>query len=293
MFGLLWGADHPIGGASTSDAMRTPICLIVFTQLIGSLSHRGYSLANCAVWTQTASQRSHVKHSHRANRPLTWHEQEQLFRWYSTRVDNYLDAGHGAVWLKQPAIADLVASALKFHESLRFMVGEDHRAENLEGGGAHFATTHWSVVLAAGGADAPEATAALERLCQTYWYPLYAYLRRTGHNPQDAEDLVQGFFLHLLRRQILKSVQRAGGRFRSFLLGTLKHFLAHETERAAAQKRGGARQSIAWDPAQAEEQFLREPVDIESPDRLFERRWAVVVLEQGLKNSRCSMLNGQ
>jgi RNA polymerase sigma factor (sigma-70 family) len=163
------------------------------------------------------------------------------------------------------------------------MVVEDHTAENLEGGGAHFATTHWSVVQAAGGADAPEATAALERLCQTYWYPLYAYLRRTGYSPQDAEDLVQGFFLHLLRRQILKSVQRAGGRFRSFLLGTLKHFLAHETERAAAQKRGGAHQSISWDLAQAEEQFLHEPVDIESPDRLFERRWAVTLLERALR----------
>ena len=162
------------------------------------------------------------------------------------------------------------------------MVVEDHRAEESESQAAAFATTHWSVVLAAGDPASPAARAALETLCRTYWYPLYAYLRRTGCGPEDAEDLVQGFFLHLLRREILKSVQREGGRFRSFLLGTLKHYLSDEKARAGAKKRGGAHQFISWNPAQAERQFLREPLDIESPDRLFERRWALILLEQAM-----------
>jgi RNA polymerase sigma factor (sigma-70 family) len=162
------------------------------------------------------------------------------------------------------------------------MVVGDYRAGEFESQPTAFATTHWSVVLAAGDPASPAARAALETLCRTYWYPLYAYLRRTGCGPEDAEDLVQGFFLQLLRREILKSVQCEGGRFRSFLLGTLKHYLSDEKKRAAAKKRGGAHQFISWDAAQAEEQFLREPVDIESPDRLFERRWALILLAQGM-----------
>jgi RNA polymerase sigma-70 factor (ECF subfamily) len=149
-------------------------------------------------------------------------------------------------------------------------------------GSGLFATTHWSEVLAAADHESPEATAALERLCRAYWYPLYAYLRRTGYQPADAEDLVQGFFLHLLRLEILRSVQREGGRFRSFLLVTLKHFLADERNKAAAKKRGGGHQFISWDQARAEQQFLREPADIESADRLFERRWALTLLERAM-----------
>ena len=163
------------------------------------------------------------------------------------------------------------------------MVVGDYRAGDFESRTAAFATTHWSVVLAAGDPASPAARAALETLCRTYWYPLYAYLRRTGCGPEDAEDLVQGFFLQLLRREVLKSVQREGGRFRSFLLGTLKHYLSDEKERAGAMKRGGSRQFVSWDPAQAEQQFLREPVDTDSPDRLFERRWALTLLEQAMK----------
>ncbi len=145
-----------------------------------------------------------------------------------------------------------------------------------------FATTHWSVVLAARQRETPESAAALERLCRTYWYPLYAYLRRTGHGPEDAEDLVQGFFLHLLRREVLKSVQREGGRFRSFLLTTLKHFVSDEKDKAAAKKRGGEHRFISWERDKEEEQFLREPVDMESADRLFERRWALILLERAM-----------
>jgi RNA polymerase sigma-70 factor (ECF subfamily) len=149
-----------------------------------------------------------------------------------------------------------------------------------------FVTTHWTVVLQAGSAESPQAAAALEQLCRAYWYPLYAYLRRTGYGPQDAEDLVQGFFLHLLRCEILKSVQREGGHFRSFLLATLKHFLSDEKDKAAAQKRGGAHRFISWEQDQAEEQFLREPMDIESAERLFERRWALTLLERALSRLR-------
>ena len=164
------------------------------------------------------------------------------------------------------------------------MVVEGHRVEDVESRAVAFAPTHWSVVLAAGDPASPAARTALETLCRTYWYPLYAYLRRTGYGPEDAEDLVQGFFLRLLRREVLKSVQREGGRFRSFLLGTLKHYLSDEKERAGAMKRGGSRQFVSWDPAQAEQQFLREPVDTDSPDRLFERRWALTLLEQAMKH---------
>ncbi len=166
------------------------------------------------------------------------------------------------------------------------MVVGDHRAEDAESHVATFATTHWSVVLAAGGPDSPKAARALETLCCTYWYPLYAYLRRDGHAPEDAEDLVQGFFLHLLQREVLKSIQREGGRFRSFLLVTLKHFVSDERARAEAKKRGGAHLVVSWDQVQAEQQFLREPVDIESPDRLFDRRWALILLERALGRLR-------
>jgi RNA polymerase sigma factor (sigma-70 family) len=149
-------------------------------------------------------------------------------------------------------------------------------------GSGLFTTTHWSVVLAAGQSESPRAAQALETLCRTYWYALYAYLRRTGHGREDAEDLVQGFFLHLLRREILKSVQREGGRFRSFLLATLKHFLSDEKDKATALKRGGEHQFISWEQDQAEQRFLREPVDIETADRLFDRRWALIFLERAM-----------
>jgi RNA polymerase sigma factor (sigma-70 family) len=152
--------------------------------------------------------------------------------------------------------------------------------------GAAFATTHWSAVLAAGGHDSQGATAALEELCRTYWYPLYAYLRRTGNDAEDAEDLVQGFFLYLLEGKILRSVEREGGRFRSFLLATLKHFVSDQKDKARAQKRGGGRGLISWELAEAEQRFEREPADEGSVDRLFDRRWASALLEQALERLR-------
>src|SRR5512144_2107471 len=121
-----------------------------------------------------------------------------------------------------------------------------------------FATTHWSVVLTASDKEAPEASAALERLCRTYWYPLYAYVRRCGHTPEDAQDLTQEFFAQVLEKQFLGRAQRERGKFRSFLLTALKHFLVNEWHRARAAKRGGANPKVALDPLAAERLYCAE-----------------------------------
>ena len=147
---------------------------------------------------------------------------------------------------------------------------------------AQFTTTHWSVVLAARAPDAPQAAAALAKLCRTYWYPLYAYLRRRGYGEHDAEDFTQGFFAHLFERDWLQSVAREKGRFRSFLLASLNYFLADQRDRAQAQKRGGGQPNISFDAHDAEERYRLEPVDERSPDKLFERRWAMALLDQVL-----------
>ena len=144
-----------------------------------------------------------------------------------------------------------------------------------------FATTHWSVVLAAREPDALQA-AALEKLCRTYWYPLYAYVRRRGYAESDAQDLTQGFFAHLFEREWMQSVARDKGRFRSFLLASLNYFLADQLARAGAQKRGGGRQIISFEAHEAEECYRLEPVDKLSPDILFERRWAMTLLDRVL-----------
>ncbi len=149
-----------------------------------------------------------------------------------------------------------------------------------------FATTHWSVVLAAADQGKPEAAAALEKLCRTYWYPLSVYIRRHGHSPEDSRDLTQEFFFRLLERNSFAAADRAKGRFRSFLLGALKHFLADEHDKAAAQKRGGGRSIASWEEVGAEERFAAEPADELSPDKLFDRRWALTVLDQAIVHLR-------
>ncbi len=166
------------------------------------------------------------------------------------------------------------------------MTNGGHPAEGADTKAAWFATTHWSVVRAAGQSTGPQASEALEQLCRVYWYPLYAFLRRQGHSAEDAQDLVQGFLLHLLRGGSLRVAQPSHGRFRSFLLGTLKHFVSDQQDKAKALKRGGDQQFISWDLAQAEHLFQQEPADPSSPDRLFERRWAMTVLEQALDHLR-------
>jgi RNA polymerase sigma-70 factor (ECF subfamily) len=152
-----------------------------------------------------------------------------------------------------------------------------------ERGAPHFATTHWSEVLAAGEAASPQADDALARLCRAYWYPLYAYVRRQGHSSADAEDLTQEFFARLLEKNFLKAAAPEKGRFRSFLLIALKRFLANEWERARAQKRGGGNAPLELDAVSAEERYRLEPVDEASGDRIYERRWALTLLDQVLQ----------
>jgi len=153
-------------------------------------------------------------------------------------------------------------------------------------GQAWFATTHWSVVLAAGqGADA-EASAALEQLCRTYWYPLYAYVRREGSSATDAQDLTQEFFARLLEKNYLAQVERQKGKFRSFLLAALRHFLADQRDRARAVKRGGGADCLSLDAQTAEGRYRLEPVDRMDAEKIYERRWAMTLLEQALTRLR-------
>ncbi len=140
-----------------------------------------------------------------------------------------------------------------------------------------FATTHWSVILAVRDGPEPEAHAALDVICRGYWYPVYAYLRRTGHAPHDAQDLAQGFFARLIADDDLQGVDRRRGRFRSFLLGTLKHFLSDERKRAAAQKRGGGQTIISIDEHSAEERYRLEPATAETPETHYDRQWCLAV----------------
>ena len=149
--------------------------------------------------------------------------------------------------------------------------------------GAHtgtFATTHWSVVLAAGEGDTPQAAAALEKLCRTYWYPIYAYVRRQGHNPEDAQDLTQDFFARLLAKGFPRGAAPERGKFRSFLLASLRHFLVDQHRHADAVKRGGGRRTISLDAGQAEERFRLEPRHESTPEKLYEREWAMTLLER-------------
>ena len=141
-------------------------------------------------------------------------------------------------------------------------------------------------MLAAGRGDSSRAGAALEQLCQAYWYPLYAFVRRLGHNPHDAEDLVQAFFVRCLEKNYIAAADEAKGRFRSFLLVVLKRFLAHESDKVRAQKRGQGLPPVSLDALTAEQRYALEPADLLSADRLFERRWALTLLEKVLDRLR-------
>jgi RNA polymerase sigma-70 factor (ECF subfamily) len=143
-----------------------------------------------------------------------------------------------------------------------------------------FATTHWSVVLGARDAEVSADTEAVANLCRTYWSPLYAYIRRRGHNPSDAQDLTQEFFYRLLDRRYLDQVDPAKGRFRSFLLVAVNHFLANEWDRARTIRRGGRVQFVPFDAASADEQIAEEPCAGMTPETLLERQWALALLKQ-------------
>jgi RNA polymerase sigma factor (sigma-70 family) len=156
--------------------------------------------------------------------------------------------------------------------------GETRQAQRL------FVTTRWSVVLAAQDKLSPGSAPALETLCQSYWYPLYAYVRGLGRSPHDAQDLTQEFFARLIAQDWLRVVMPEKGRFRTFLLVTLKRFLTNEWHHDAAQKRGGGNQPISLDAATAELRFAAEPAL--APDELYERRWAMTLLDDSLERLR-------
>lgn len=142
-----------------------------------------------------------------------------------------------------------------------------------------FATTRWTMVMLAARSDTRSARAALEELCKAYWYPLYAYVRRRGHTPHDAEDLTQGFFARIFRLDSLAQVDRGKGKFRAFLLGAMKHFLADEWDRASAQKRD-VQKTMSLDGELAENRYRNEPTDRLTPELAYEKRWAMTLLEQ-------------
>lgn len=150
------------------------------------------------------------------------------------------------------------------------------------GGAGSFATTHWSIVLAAGQGSHAHASAALERLCRMYWYPIYAFVRRRGTDRENAEDLTQSFFASLLEKEMLKKVDRQKGKFRSFLLAGLTNFLTNEWDKRKAIKRGGTREIVSLDEMAAEELYGQEPVGPLTAEKLFDRSWAFALLEQTL-----------
>ncbi|MBM3824885.1 MAG: sigma-70 family RNA polymerase sigma factor [Verrucomicrobia bacterium] len=154
----------------------------------------------------------------------------------------------------------------------------------MQAGRSHavFATTRWSLVQAAGDGVSPEAVAALNTLANTYWYPLYAFARRSGCTPNDAEDLTQGYFARLIDRNGLGDVRSDRGRFRGFLLASFKHFMADEWKKGRRQKRGGGVEQISLDAGEAEDRYGLEPVEIRDAERLFQRRWAMTILDRAL-----------
>jgi RNA polymerase sigma factor (sigma-70 family) len=149
-------------------------------------------------------------------------------------------------------------------------------------GAAAFATTHWSMVLTAGQRKSPQATDALEQLCRAYWYPLYVFVRRQGKSPEDAQDLTQGFFARLLEKNYLAKADRDRGKFRTFLLRSLKHFLINEWKQAGRLRRGGGVEFTSIDPQAAENRYAAEPGNEANPDAAYEQRWAVALIEQVL-----------
>jgi RNA polymerase sigma factor (sigma-70 family) len=145
-----------------------------------------------------------------------------------------------------------------------------------------FSTTHWSVILAAGASPSPGSQEALEKLCNTYWYPLYSYLRRRGYDAHQAQDCTQGFFAAVLQKRALARVGPEHGKFRSFLLASLNHFVADERDKAAAQKRGGGRETISLDVEDAETRYRLEPMHELTPEKLFEKSWSLTVLHNAM-----------
>jgi RNA polymerase sigma factor (sigma-70 family) len=148
------------------------------------------------------------------------------------------------------------------------------------------ATTQWSQVLAARDGSDTEAGQALEELCQTYWQPLYSYVRHQGASPDEARDLTQGYFTELLTKDFLSDVDPSKGRFRSFLLVSLRHFLLHESDRARALKRGGGTSTLPLDMGAGEDGYSLRPTETLTPEQVFENRWAMTVLDRAMDRLR-------
>ena len=164
--------------------------------------------------------------------------------------------------------------------------GEEQRTKAVPAGSDVFVTTRWTVVLAAGRGSAPQASVALEELCRTYWYPLYVYVRRQTTSREDAEDLTQSFFARFLEKNYLEHLSSDKGRFRAFLLASLKHFLANEWDRANRQKRGGGVAHLSLDWQSADTRYQIDPPDNLSPDKLFDRAWAMTLLDRVISRLR-------
>ena len=159
-------------------------------------------------------------------------------------------------------------------------------AQSRHSGPHWFATTHWSVVLTAARDAEPQAAEALEKLCRSYWYPLYAYVRKTGRTVEDSQDLTQDFFARLLAKQYLELATPERGRFRTFLLSSLKNFLANDWNRARRQKRGGEAAFLSIDAEVGENLYAAEPVETADPEKLYEKRWAGTLLDLTLNRLR-------
>ena len=166
------------------------------------------------------------------------------------------------------------------------MEPSDHPAEMPPRTAGQFATTHWSTVVAARDSTSPESRDALERLCRTYWYPLYAFVRRKGHPPDDAQDLTQAFFERFLEKHYVKDVLQEKGRFRTFLLTTLQRFLCDAFDHSTATKRGGGIPVIALDALEAEAQLDSATDSTQSPEAMFDRAWAETVVQSSVERLR-------
>jgi RNA polymerase sigma-70 factor (ECF subfamily) len=165
----------------------------------------------------------------------------------------------------------------------------DHDREPALAGRRRFETTQWTVVLAAADGDDREARQALAALCQSYWPPVYAYLRARGFEREEAEDLTQGFFTRLIEKDALRHARRERGRFRSFLLASLKHYLANEWDRERAKKRGGGQSPLRLEPEAVERRLPVEPATWTTPEDVFLRHWALTVLERAMASLGAEM----
>jgi RNA polymerase sigma factor (sigma-70 family) len=168
------------------------------------------------------------------------------------------------------------------------MLDSDHQRDKFATSRPIFASTHWSVVLNAGQSDSPDALLALERLAQAYWYPVYAYVRRKGYDGHSAEDLTQGFFVQLISSNSLGRADRSKGRFRSWLLGAMNHFLAHEGEKARAQKRGGGYAPVPLDEVEANSRYQAHLATNSAPEQLYDQQWALTLLERATTRLRAT-----